>query len=124
MKTRNYAVATEHVEQRSFFTWATLSLRKYPQLKNMFAVPNGGWRHPATAAKLKAEGVKPGVPDIFLAWPSQGYNGLFIEMKRLVRGRVSDAQKEWAERLLAAGYLVRTCKGFEEAKNTITEYLK
>jgi hypothetical protein len=121
---RNYSIATEHAEQRSFFTWATLERRKYPQLKNMFAVPNGGWRHPATAAILKAEGVKAGVPDIFLAWPSQGYCGLFIEMKRKVGGKVSDAQKEWSERLSAAGYLVRTCKGFEEAKNTITEYLK
>lgn len=121
---RNYTIATEHAEQRSLFTWATLNRQKYPQLENMFAVPNGGWRHPATAAILKAEGVKAGVPDIFLAWPSQGYCGLFIEMKRKVGGKVSDAQKEWSERLSAAGYLVRTCKGFEEAKNTITEYLK
>lgn len=121
---RNYTIATEHAEQRSLFTWATLNRQKYPQIENMFAVPNGGWRHPATAAILKAEGVKAGVPDIFLAWPSQGYCGLFIEMKRKVGGKVSDAQKEWSERLSAAGYLVRTCKGCDEAIKTTLEYLK
>lgn len=120
---RTYKVATEHAEQRSLFTWAALHRHKYPQLANMFAVPNGGWRHPATAAMLKAEGVKRGVPDIFLAWPSGNYHGLFIEMKRLVGSKISEEQKEWASRLSAAGYLVVTCKGFDHARETIAKYL-
>lgn len=123
MKSRTYNVATEHQEQRTLFTWAALNRHKYPQLANMLAIPNGGWRHKATAAKLKAEGVKPGVPDICLPWPSKGFHGLFIEMKRLVGGRLSDEQKAWSERLLAAGYQVKVCKGFEEAKQAIEEYL-
>jgi hypothetical protein len=123
MKSRTYNVATEHQEQRQLFTWSILSRQKYPQLLNMFAIPNGGWRHKTTAAKLKAEGVKAGVPDIFLAWPSQGYNGLFIEMKRMAGSSLSDNQKIWGERLFAAGYQVRVCKGFEEAKQAIEEYL-
>lgn len=123
MKSRTYNVATEHHEQRTLFTWEALNRYKYPQLANMFAIPNGGWRHKATAAKLKAEGVKPGVCDVFLAWPAKGFHGLFIEMKRLVGGRLSDEQKAWSERLLAAGYQVRVCKGFEEAKQAIEEYL-
>lgn len=89
----------------------------------MFAVPNGGFRHKITAAKLKAEGVKSGIPDIMLAWPNHRFHGLFIEMKRLVGGRISDEQKNWSERLRVAGYAVHTCKGFEEAKNTIEKYL-
>jgi hypothetical protein len=123
MKSRTYNVATEHQEQRQLFTWEAMNRYKYPQLANMFAIPNGGWRHKIVAAKLKAEGVKPGVCDVFLAWPSKGYNGLFIEMKRLVGGRLSDEQKAWSERLLAAGYQVRVCKGFEEAKQAIEDYL-
>lgn len=120
---RTYKVATEHADQRSLFTWAALHRYKYPQLQNMFAVPNGGWRHPATAAMLKAEGVKRGVPDIFLAWPAGNYHGLFIEMKRLVGGKISDDQKEWAQRLSAAGFHVVICKGFEQARDAILEYL-
>ena len=123
MKSRTYNIATEHQEQRTLFTWSALNRQKYPQLGNMFSVPNGGYRHKTTAARMKSEGVKAGVPDIMLPWPSKGFHGLFIEMKRLVGGRLSDEQKAWAERLLAAGYQVKVCKGFEEAKQSIEEYL-
>jgi hypothetical protein len=123
MKSRAYNIATEHQEQRQLFIWASLNRHRYPQLANMFAVPNGGFRHKITAAKLKAEGVKSGIPDIMLAWPNNRFHGLFIEMKRLVGGRISDEQKNWSERLLVAGYAVQTCKGFEEAKNTLEKYL-
>ena len=123
MKSRQYNVATEHQEQRTLFTWSALNRQKYPQLGNMFAIPNGGYRHKSTAANMKAEGLKAGVCDVFLAWPNKGFHGLFIEMKRLVGGRLSDEQKAWAERLLAAGYQVKVCKGFEEAKQSIEEYL-
>jgi hypothetical protein len=120
---KTYNLNTEHQEQRELFKWAELSRGKHPELANMFAVPNGGWRHPVTAAKLQAEGVKPGVPDIVLAHPSRGYPGLFIEMKRRVGGRVSDSQKEWHVRLSRAGYSVVTCKGWEEARTAIINYL-
>ena len=56
--------APEHVEQVVLFEWARLQAAKYPMLKTMFAIPNGGKRGSATAAKLKAEGVKAGVCDV------------------------------------------------------------
>ena len=58
---------SEHHEQCALFAWLRL---QWPDLDRVsFAIPNGGHRHKAVAGKLKAEGVKAGVPDIFIAYP-------------------------------------------------------
>lgn len=118
-------VPTEHAEQAAVVVWAMsqVTTGRAPALANLFAIPNGGHRNPVTAAKLKAEGVKPGVPDLMLAWPAGGACGLFLEMKRLRGGTVSRPQKEWRERLSAAGYAVRVCHGAQEAIEALREYL-
>ena len=88
-----------------------------------FAVPNGGDRHPAVAAKLKAEGVKSGVPDIVLPVARGGYFGLIIEMKRQTGGRTSTNQNRWIKDLEAQGYAVHIARGWISAKEIIEEYL-
>lgn len=118
-----YSLDSEHREQTCLMQWAELQSGSMPELRCLFAIPNGGWRHPATAARLKAEGVKPGVPDLFLAYPSNGMPGMFIEMKRRTGGRLSPEQQAWRERLSMHGYRVRVCKGWEEAKTEIIDYL-
>ena len=100
----------EHEEQKRVFETC-----KYLKIANttiatydlMFAIPNGGSRLKRRglsleAISLKAEGVKLGVPDIFLAHANSHYHGLFIEMKRASKSlsKVSDEQKLWQERLL------------------------
>lgn len=74
-----------------------------PEYGLIFAIPNGGARHPAVAAKLKAEGVKPGVLDLLLPVARHGYHGLFIELK-VADNKPSEAQLEWIRRLRAEGY--------------------
>lgn len=69
----------------------------------IFAIPNGGQRHPAVAAKLKAEGVRAGVPDLFLPVARPGYHGLFIELK-CGGHKPSEAQLAWIRNLRAEGY--------------------
>ena len=59
----------EHRIQAALFEWAKYASAKHPGLKLMFAIPNGGARDAVTGAMLKREGVKPGVPDIFLPMP-------------------------------------------------------
>lgn len=73
----------EHRIQAALFKWSRLASSRYPGLRLMFAIPNGGARDAITGAMLKAEGVKPGVPDIFLPVPVNGFHGLFVEMKTL-----------------------------------------
>ena len=103
-----------------------------PELLDMFAIPNGGLRDKITAANLKREGVKPGVPDIFLPVARGGWHGLFVEMKRRTtgsgkdrkqKGTTSDVQDDWISRLRARGYGAASVVGFEAAKTLIREYL-
>ena len=117
-------VPTEAQEQTSLFHWAKLQTRKYPELALMYHIPNGGSRNTVEAHNLKMQGVKPGVPDIFLPVARGGFHGLFIEMKRRKGGEVSQEQKGWLEALQGQGYRAEVCKGWEEAKNLIEKYLK
>ena len=113
---------SESQEQQSLFAWWFWSASRWPDAV-MFAIPNGGWRSLRTAARLKAEGVLAGVPDIFLAAPRGSSHGLFIEMKRVHGGTVSKAQRVVMARLEAAGYACRVCRGFAEAREAVEGYL-
>ena len=72
--------------------------------------------------KMKAEGVKPGVPDLCLPASRGFYCGLYIEMKSLT-GSESREQKEWRAHLCEEGYLAVVCKGAREAIRVLCEYL-
>jgi hypothetical protein len=112
----------EHQAQRAVFTWIDLQSGKYPELALAFAIPNGGNRNIITASKLKAEGVKSGVPDIFLPVPKGVFHGLFIEMK-IKPNRVSKEQTGWIRQLIDNGYRVEVAYGFEEAVAVFMAYL-
>lgn len=114
------AQASEHAEQVSLVQWFD---KEFPKLRGrLFAIPNGGHRHHAEAARLKLEGVRAGVPDLFLPVPAGGKHGLFIEMKREKGGRLSPEQKDWLAHLNEQGYRAEVCKGFEAAKAVIQDY--
>ncbi len=75
------------------------------------------------AVKLKRMGISPGFPDIEIPLPIAPYHGLYIELKRVSGGKVSDVQKEWLEYLRSQGYYAEVAKGFEEAKAIVLNYL-
>lgn len=79
--------------------------------------PNGGKRHLREAAKLKAMGVKPGVPDIliFESWEYGGRSGhgVAIELKG-AKGRTTDAQEAWLGSLHNRGWLIAVCNSTEQ----------
>lgn len=114
--------SSEHVEQVALIQWCARLTPQYPELAELFAVPNGGQRNRIVAAKLKAEGVRPGVPDLLLLVPRGECHGLAIEMKTAI-GTVSDAQKWWHLRLAHHGYAVRVCRGWQAAAATLVTYL-
>jgi hypothetical protein len=116
---------SEHIEQVKLIQWWGLSCRSFGlSEKVLFAIPNGGERNVIVAGKLKAEGVRAGVPDLFLAHPSHDYHGLFIEMKKEKGGRVSSLQNQFIDVLSKAGYYTSVCHGWYEAAECIKNYLR
>lgn len=115
---------TEDAEQMALFRWAELQAGRWPELKMLFHIPNGGSRGKAEAGRFRAMGVKSGVPDLFLPVARGPYHGLFVEMKRTRGGRVSPEQREWIQELIMQGYAVVICHGWEDAAQVIGQYLR
>jgi len=111
-------VMSEHDEQATLFAIASYR----PELRWMFAIPNGGYRTKATAGKMAAEGVKAGIWDVFVPIPSNGYHGLFIEMK-FGRNKLTELQQEFFDYATQQGYCCKVAYSAEEAIEIIDEYL-
>jgi hypothetical protein len=84
---------------------------------------NGGKRNLYEAMKLKRMGISAGYPDLFMPVPNKTFPGLFIELKRVSGGKVSDEQLHWQTILRKNGYACEICRGLEEAKKVILNYL-
>lgn len=123
MKNTNAHIPTEAEEQTLLMRWAEVKSIIQPEVGLLFHIPNGGSRNAIEAKHLKQQGVKRGVPDLFLPVARSIYHGLFVEMKRVNGGKVSEEQKAWIARLMHQGYMVAVCKGCDEAIETIENYL-
>ena len=108
---------TEQEEQIIAVTWCR---------KNNILVhhsPNGGYRDVREGAKFKRMGVSAGFPDLELPYMRKGHGGLYIELKRLFGGRLSDSQLFWRDHLIKEGYAWYEAKGAQEAIGFIRDYL-
>ena len=92
-----------------------VAICRYLDYKNIpyFAVPNGGLRNIGVARKLKAEGVKAGVADLFIMQANEEFNGLFIEVKTPT-GRQQELQKNFEKLALANNYQYKIIRSVEE----------
>lgn len=128
---------TEHGEQTALVCWANYCAQWFPQLGRLFAIGNGGSRGDTEQSRkiaggmMKAEGVKPGVPDLFLPVPrnvasmNAMYAGLFIELKRVGGGDGgSPDQLDWIAYLNEVGYAAQICNGWKDAARVIRLYLE
>jgi len=106
-------------EQKALMEWVGWASGRYPELKMAIHIPNGEFRPIKTGRKLKAMGVKSGVPDMMIPAPRRGFSGLFIELKRIGSGKLSADQKWWIERLQEQGYRAVVCFGWEDARQVI-----
>ena len=113
---------SESHEQRTLVAWWQAVRRQWPGAV-LFAIPNGGARSAITGARLRAEGVVAGIPDLFLACPRGGSHGLFIEMKKAKGGRVDRAQEAAMALLESQGYECAVCRGFQAARERIEAYM-
>lgn len=105
--------------QGACVTWFALT---HPRLRGLlFAVPNGGWRTAATAARLKREGVVAGVSDLILLAPGR-HPALCVEMKA-GQGRQSPEQVDWQRRVEAVGYRYVVCRSLDDFMMAVGEHL-
>ena len=75
-----------------------------------------------TKNKNKAMGVRSGVPDMLIVFP---HSVLFLELKRLKGGVVSQAQATWLEALSATGKVTaKVACGWDQAKEAIDAELR
>lgn len=105
-------VASEHDEQVAFVAWFRL---QFPKVL-IFAIPNGAYlsgtpgQRAAQMARLKAEGLMPGVPDLHVPeW------NLWIEFKRQSGGHVSPVQSDIIATLRDMGRPVIIARGCDDA---------
>ena len=132
---------SEHAEQVMLFQLCDLARGRYPELKLLHAIPNaggytGGFRsNVVRAQRMKAEGVRSGVPDVHLPVPRGGYASLYIEMKREKlrptktkgvqrdRTKTTAEQDAWIEGLRKVGNRVEVCYTADKAWEVIEGYL-
>lgn len=119
---------SEHSQQALVIEWAQRHEGKYPELWGLHSSLNGiyipGPRKVVYRIinHMKAEGMKKGVPDLFLPVARRGYHGLFIEEKT-DSGALSQEQKDFLQFANEQGYLDKVCFGYEETVELLQWYL-
>lgn len=88
----------------------------------LLAIPNGGRRNPREGARLKAEGVKPGVSDLLLPLRRGGFGSLWLELKAPGE-KPNPNQRAWLERMAKAGYRAEWRDDWKKAADLIALYL-
>lgn len=103
-----------------------LELRFPAVFELMYHVPNGGHRVKAVAGKLKAQGVKAGIPDLVLTMARGGFFGLYIEFKATPPNDapISSSQHARIRKLNEQGYLAVVCRGHFDTIEQIRAYLR
>jgi hypothetical protein len=115
MRSLKNTTLTEHQEQSLFVEWFEFT---YPNVR-LFAIPNGVRTSIRQAIKAKKEGMRSGVPDIYI--PS---HKLWIEMKRSKGSVTSPAQKDWHHYLVDhCGDTVFIAKGFDDAMRQVVPFM-
>jgi len=104
----------------------------HPILKNYFCkIDNEGKRTPAQGAQSKLMGLRPGVSDLFIYFPTEFYAGLWLEIKQDRRYTNSEkltktwiAQEAFIEAVRDVGYYADFCYGWEDGKRIVENYLE
>ena len=112
----------EETEQETVIQWVRICSGKWPELKLLHHIPNGGRRNAKEAAKLKRMGVLAGVSDLHLPVARGGYHSLYIEMK-YEEGRLLKSQKDFLKAAAAEGNYCIVCYSASDAIEILDLYM-
>jgi hypothetical protein len=119
--------ATENQEQRALVKWIRTQ-RIFDGL--LIKLNNEGKRSEGQGWNLKLMGMEPGAFDLFLAYPTKTYHGLWIEVKQNRKYSPSEmakssfsAQLKFGERMISVGFAAHFCYGWEDGKKIIEDYI-
>lgn len=113
-------LGAETLEQITAMEWLRW---KHPKIaKVTFHIPNERKQNKVFGLVMAHMGVISGVPDLFMAYASQGFYGMFIEMKSK-KGKLTNHQKNMIGLLTDNNYLVKVAYGSEQAIQIMSAYL-
>jgi len=120
-------IPSENQEQRALVKWVKLQ----PKLREfIMKLDNEGKRTPGQGWNAKLMGLLPGASDLFLAYPSGGYCGCWIECKRNKKYTPSQMKTEsWINQeifqnnMKSVGFHAFFAFGLMDGINKILEYL-
>ena len=103
----------------------------YPEASELLIhIPNGGSRKNALeGARLKRQGVKAGVSDLFLSLPAKIgdslYHGFWLEFKATPPNNapVSDKQQKWLDAVRRVGYMGDVGVGLDASMALLHNYM-
>lgn len=117
--------ATEDQEQSTFVNWLLL----HPKLKrSVVCIGNEGKRSLRQGALMKRKGLRKGASDLFIAYPTSLYSGLWIEMKAIdprtgKYRKPTKEQLEFLEDMRQLGYDGHVANGADHAIMITSIYL-
>lgn len=125
-----HLIPSEDYECQCLMRWASFQRWKTYRLSDvLIMIPNGAYlggdakQRAITMGKMKRTGFKAGVFDYLLPIPTDVAPGLWLEMKRRQLGVISLEQSQFRQLMLELGWATAIAKGWEEAKEAITNYL-
>ena len=119
-----------HLESRLCIALNDRWMRTYPEYKNcLLHVPNGAHlagnagQRARLMARLKAEGLRPGASDYFIAVPRGVYHGMWLEVKA-GRNKPAKNQLEWLDTMTNNGNIAKWGAGMDECWSMIEKYME
>lgn len=107
---------------RECFHWIECLTPQYPILQWLFHYPAGELRKKGIAGKLKAMGVRAGIPDFLLPRRCGKWLGLAVELKSPT-GKLRQSQSEWLDTFREEGYLTAVCRTLEDFQRVTEKFL-
>jgi hypothetical protein len=115
-------VQHESAEQCAVIAWARYHEKKWPELRLLYAIPNGHGVHIAIRQKMIREGLLTGIPDLCLPVARGDGHALYIELK-WGKNKLSPEQKAVGMMLADANNFVFVAYNHEQACQILVDYI-